>query len=285
MKRVSVLANDDRREELKACGLNFAELGLKEMSFDQHIQSGNLNSETDLVIVAGGDGSLNYAINQLHKKNLTEKFSIYLIPMGTANDFSRFLDLSKEKALEKLKELKFSNSLQLYYGELKDRVFVNMASCGGFGNITPDVPSDMKGLMGCFSYYLKALELLTDRKTYSLQVNIDGEDFEFNDVIGFFIGNSKYAGGGVKLTGEASPEQDCLDFLLVKEAPLLDLLDIALEMQLDSSLKEDSKVFYRKFKNLSISGNEQIPMALDGEQINEQNFSVKLCSSSWRMIY
>ena len=55
MKRVSVLANDDRREELKACGLNFAELGLKEMSFDQHIQSGNLNSETDLVIVAGGD--------------------------------------------------------------------------------------------------------------------------------------------------------------------------------------------------------------------------------------
>ena len=47
--------------------------------------------EYDLLIVCGGDGTLNQAVNALTKIN--KKVSVSFIPIGTTNDFAKTLNL------------------------------------------------------------------------------------------------------------------------------------------------------------------------------------------------
>lgn len=46
---------------------------------------------TDLVVVAGGDGTMNHTVNAL--ANRLDDFTLAVVPMGTGNDFARTLGL------------------------------------------------------------------------------------------------------------------------------------------------------------------------------------------------
>ncbi|MEC9281599.1 MAG: YegS/Rv2252/BmrU family lipid kinase [Bdellovibrionota bacterium] len=284
MKRVSVLANEERQRSLRNLGLEFTGPNFSEITFEEHLNLKDLSLEKDIIVVAGGDGSLNYALKKLDERKLTNLFSVYYIPMGTANDFSRFFELDKDRCIEKLKAMKFGDRKDLYFASLDEQVLVNMASCGIFGDLTPEVPEEMKSVFGTFSYYLKALEILTDRKCFSLRMNVDGEKYDMENVLGFFIGNSKFAGGGVSLTKDASPGEDKLDLLVIKEGPTLELVGLALDMQFDEKILEDSRVFYRKFRNLKVSASEEIPLSVDGESMKKKDFEVSLSPNQWHLL-
>ena len=50
--------------------------------------------DVDLVVVAGGDGTLNYAVNTMMRNGLS--LTLGIIPAGTANDFAGALGMSND---------------------------------------------------------------------------------------------------------------------------------------------------------------------------------------------
>ena len=52
------------------------------------------NETIDLMVVAGGDGTVNYAVNAMKRKGLD--IPIGVIPAGTANDFAGAVGMSRE---------------------------------------------------------------------------------------------------------------------------------------------------------------------------------------------
>ncbi len=69
----------------------------------QHLRSNNLvqtiiEKGVDLVIVAGGDGSINEAVNgyMAVPEEKRRKVILGVLPLGTGNDFARSLRVSKD---------------------------------------------------------------------------------------------------------------------------------------------------------------------------------------------
>ena len=48
--------------------------------------------DTELVVVCGGDGSINYVVNCMRSAGINPTLGI--VPMGTANDLANALDIS-----------------------------------------------------------------------------------------------------------------------------------------------------------------------------------------------
>lgn len=56
----------------------------------------NGHETVDLVVVAGGDGTVNYVVNRMKEKHLDLLLGI--IPTGTANDFAGALGMEKTRS-------------------------------------------------------------------------------------------------------------------------------------------------------------------------------------------
>lgn len=106
----------------------------------------------DLVVAAGGDGTLNEVIhgyaNQPHRPKLG------ILPMGTTNDFARALKLPRDP--KKATELILKGySKKLDIGKVNDKHFMNIAGGGKLTELTYETSSKQKALLGQLAYYLK----------------------------------------------------------------------------------------------------------------------------------
>ena len=115
-----------------------------------------------MIIAAGGDGTLNEVVAGISPFEKRPK--IGLIPMGTTNDFARALRIPRDinDALILLfEEKQFPSMLVL----MNDRHFINIAGGGRMTELTYDVPSRLKTVLGQLAYYLKGIEMLPSIKS------------------------------------------------------------------------------------------------------------------------
>lgn len=106
----------------------------------------------DVVIAAGGDGTLNEVVNGLVGHEFRPKFGI--IPVGTTNDFARAIGVPRsiEEAADIICEGK---TVPLDLGRADDTYFINIAGGGRITELTYEVPSKLKTVLGQLAYYLK----------------------------------------------------------------------------------------------------------------------------------
>ncbi|WP_420911624.1 diacylglycerol kinase family protein, partial [Winslowiella iniecta] len=108
----------------------------------------------DLIIVGGGDGSLNAAANALIATGLP----LGILPLGTANDLARTLaipkDLSRAVAI-----IAAGNLRQLDVGMVNERPFFNVASIGFSASLAKNLTAASKRRWGVLGYAFAALKL------------------------------------------------------------------------------------------------------------------------------
>ncbi|MDE7123446.1 MAG: lipid kinase, partial [Alistipes sp.] len=81
----------------------------------------------DLMVVAGGDGTVNFAVNAMKRKGLDIPLGV--IPAGTANDFARALGMSRDP-VEAARQIASGRVERVDAGRVNDRWFVNIFSFG-----------------------------------------------------------------------------------------------------------------------------------------------------------
>ena len=129
----------------------------------------------DLVVAAGGDGTLNEVINGLAEQEFRPKLGI--IPMGTTNDFARALGIPRD-IKEAVKVIVKGETLPVDIGKMNDKYFMNIAGGGRLTELTYDVPSKVKTMIGQLAYYLKGIEMLPSLKATNVHIEYDGKIFE-----------------------------------------------------------------------------------------------------------
>lgn len=234
---------------------------------DEHLDS------TRFWVVAGGDGTLNGAVNAVMKVPPASRRPICYLPSGTGNDFARSLGLDEKHPLDVVQDaLKGNGFRRLTVGRCNADYLINVATGGLFATITPEADPQLKKIAGRWSYFLNGIGKMAERRPFPMKVD-DGDPIA---TLGFFVGNARYVGGGIQVTPSGDPFDRTLEFLAIPEMPTKDLLSLGLELQKEEPDLSAFPVIHKKVGGLKLSFQEDIPINLDGEQIKtrEAKFTV-----------
>ncbi len=163
------------------------------------------------VMVAGGDGTVNYVVNLL--KDSGVDIPLAVLPAGTANDFANVLGMpsSPLRACEKILagEVK-----QIDLGMVNGRYFVNVFSCGLFTDVSQKTPTIFKNTFGKLAYYVGGLGEMAKFRKMHLEIRSDGGNFEGPSLI-FFVFNGRTA-GNLRRAYLSEVDDGLLDVLVIR---------------------------------------------------------------------
>jgi YegS/Rv2252/BmrU family lipid kinase len=151
------------------------------------------------IIIAGGDGTISCAINELAGTNVT----CGVIPLGTANSFARSLKLplDLEGAVDVLANGRVK---QVDLGRINGRYFATAAAIGLSTEIHRSKPHALKSVLGPLAYPTVAAAVLPTFKPFACTLTFDpGESRKFPAVLEVRIANAPYE-GGVEASTDAS---------------------------------------------------------------------------------
>ncbi|MFC4559481.1 diacylglycerol kinase [Virgibacillus kekensis] len=214
----------------------------------------------DVVVAAGGDGTINEVINGLAEQEYRPKFGV--IPVGTTNDFARALCIPRD--IKKAVDVILSDETRLLdIGRVNDQYFMNIAGGGKLTELTYEVPSKLKTMLGQLAYYMKGMEMLPSLKPIRAKIEYDGNVVD-DDIMLFLVSNTNSVGGFEKLAPDAKLDDGYFDLLILKKMNLAEFIRVA-SLALRGAHLEDSHVIYAKTKNVKVSTDEKMQLNIDGE--------------------
>lgn len=215
----------------------------------------------DLVIVAGGDGTINEVVHGIAEAEYRPKIGI--IPTGTTNDFARALAIPRDikKAIDII--LHDDSPKALDIGKVNDQFFINIAGGGDLTELTYDVPIKMKAAIGQLAYYIKGIEMLPFLKPVATRIEYDDHVYE-GDIMLFLIANTNSVGGFEKLAPDALIDDGYFDLLILKKSNLAEFLRVA-SAGIRGNHLDDENVLYTQAKRIKITPKDQMLLNLDGE--------------------
>jgi YegS/Rv2252/BmrU family lipid kinase len=163
----------------------------------------------DLVIVGGGDGTLNGVLQGL----VETKLPLGLLPLGTANDLAKTLGIPNdlEAACDVVAQ---GHTRKIDVGKVNGAYFFNEASIGLSVALSRSLTSEAKARFGIFALLYNAVVLLLHMRRFSARVRVDnGEEFDVRTAQ-LTLGNSRNFGGFVA-TDDAEIDDRLLDFYSV----------------------------------------------------------------------
>ena len=217
----------------------------------------------DLIVVAGGDGTLNEGISGM--MHLGRKIPIGYIPSGSTNDFATSLKLPKDM-LQAAKIAVDGNPAYVDIGGFNRSNFVYIAAFGAFTDVSYSTPQDLKNLLGHSAYIIEALKQFGNIMTsYHFRIERENGQIIEDDFIYGMVTNSVSAGGFKGITGRNIILDDGLFevTLLKKPKNPLELQEIMTAML----TAEDNTDLIHSFKSarVTITSEEPVPWTLDGE--------------------
>lgn len=219
----------------------------------------------DIIIACGGDGTLNEVIDGMSRKEHRPPLGI--IPFGTTNDFARALGIPRnwEEACELIarQELRAVDVGRVYTGNLAKH-FINIAGGGVLTELSYEVPSKLKTVIGQLAYYMKGLEKMTRLRPTELRMNVEGHGEFHDEFMLFLITNTNSVGGFEKLAPSASINDGLFDVLLVKKCNIAEFIRIA-AMALRGEHLNDPHVIHMQTNRVEVTTPEYVEINLDGE--------------------
>ena len=222
----------------------------------------NLESaEYDLVVVCGGDGTLNEAVTGLMRRGID--IPIGYIPAGTLNEWSSGLGISRS-IRQAAKDIVAGRETPLDIGEFDDKYFTYTASFGAFTSASYSAPQDIKNIFGHAAYFFEGVKSLGNIKPVHLRVEFDGKTIEDNFLFGA-VSNSLSVGGIVKFKESLVKFNDGLfEVLLIKNPSNILKLQPLIDGILKQDLNREGMEFFHA-KNIRIYEGEGLDWTLDGE--------------------
>ncbi|WP_080848639.1 diacylglycerol kinase [Cytobacillus gottheilii] len=214
----------------------------------------------DLIIAAGGDGTINEVVNGIAEQDFIPKLGI--LPTGTTNDFARALHIPRdiEAAADIIAK---GDSIPVDIGRINDKYFINIAGGGRITELTYEVPSKLKTMLGQLAYYLKGIEMMPSIRSTEVSIEYDGKIFEGEAML-FLVGLTNSVGGFEKLAPNASINDGLFSLLILKKTNLADFIRIA-TLAVRGEHVNDPHVIYTQANRIKVHSTEKVQLNLDGE--------------------
>jgi YegS/Rv2252/BmrU family lipid kinase len=232
--------------------------------FPGHLAQAAGDAEGGLLIVIGGDGTVNEVVNGV----VGTEAEIAVLPCGTGQDFGRThglpgaFDDAVRVALDG--ETRTIDLGRVECGDGTSRFFANVASAGMSGAVARRANAMTKKLGGRATFfYALTREFLAWQNTAVVVELDDGVRREgpMHDVI---VANGRYHGGGMKLAPDARQDDGAFDVVTIGDVTKLDFLTTAPKLYSGRYLSHP-KVELLRSAAVAISATEPLPLEVDGE--------------------
>jgi diacylglycerol kinase (ATP) len=227
-----------------------------------------------LLIVVGGDGTVNEVINGLGRAGFPEDVTLAIRPTGTGNDLAATLAIPNdpEGARDAIRQgrVRTLDVARIRSEGVGERFFINVAA-GGYGAETSAlVDEEMKSRWGKLTYFRASLERARDFDVREVRVILDGEERRVR-AVNVAVGNCRYAGGGWLAAPKANPEDGLLDFVVIENIGLKEALALAPAALAKSDYLGKEGVFFARAKKIRVETRPGgLEFTADGELIGDE---------------
>lgn len=166
--------------------------------------------EVDLVIVGGGDGTVNAVLKGVLETGLP----LGILPFGTANDLARTLGIPSDP-IAAAAVIVSGRTRRIDVGQVNDQFFVNVASMGLSVELARRMTGNLKRHMGRLSYPLAAIKTVLYTSPFTAEVATIDRTIRLRS-LQIAVGNGVYYGGGMAVYEAAAIDDQCLDFYSIE---------------------------------------------------------------------
>lgn len=239
----------------------------------------------ELVVAAGGDGTVNAAVNGLLSVE-EPRPALGVLPLGTGNDLARSLGMPDawEDALEAL-EGREEGTMDVFYVELgaMDRYGANVSAGGFSGQVDEGVSHEDKERWGPLAYLKTALENVARVESYDAVLTDDKGRERRMAVCNVVVGNGRWAAAGLPVAPRARMDDGLLDVVVLGSAPVARLGVVAARMAAGRHLEHELVTFFRT-RTLQIRSSPEMMFNVDGELLGKGEFRFEVVPGALRVL-
>lgn len=227
------------------------------------------NPTIDEVFVMGGDGTLNYVVNEIQGKSLP----ISIVSNGTGNDSVK--SLHGELNFKKQVEIAIHGTIRKFdLGSCNGRYFVNGVGIGFDGAVVKNMVERGSKKGGHLDYLWTVLRIIAGFKEKDIHFSMDGTFFK-RKILLMTISNGTTFGGGFIINPFARTNDGFLDICIFNELrPIMRFWHLPkLKTGAHHKIKETE---FHLTTNLKIESTSELVAHLDGEYIGHPPFDISV---------
>ena len=234
-------------------------------------ESGNF----DIIVAAGGDGTINEVINGIQKDTV-----LGIIPLGTANILA--IEAGIKNDIKSIcKSIEKGVTKKIYISNINNKKFFLMAGIGYDGDIVHKMHPSLKKIFGKAMFgFLGMLEFFKLKK-YNIKVEAEGKTAFGNWVL---VTNSKHYAGPYKITKSTSIFNDSIVCYVFNDLSRLGFLYYIFLILFYGDLGRSTKITKIISKNIKISSKEKINVQCDGEKYGNLPIEINFSSESVNLL-
>jgi len=230
----------------------------------------------DLVVVVGGDGTLNEVVN-----GLEADLPLALWPLGTGNVLAKELRLPRR--LSRFCEMVArGRERALDVPSADGRQFVSMAGAGFDAEVASVLASGRRGAIHITRYLGPLLSVLARYRFPSLQVCVDGGEPTPSAGLAI-VSNVRAYGGPLVVTPDADPSDGSLDVCVFRQGTRLGYVRALLGFFLGSQRLLGGARYFRG-REVRLTSEERVPYQVDGDPAGFLPATIRLLDRRVRFI-
>ncbi len=247
-----------------------------------------------LMVVIGGDGTINEVVNGLMLAGETCRSicELGIINCGSGGDLARTLALPsriKEQGSIIFKRPAHNVDLGLVAcqgenGLIQKRYFANECSVGISGSVVASMNGSSKTMGARLAFALASVAQIFKYQSKHMQIKLDDQHPVSQQMLGLVVGNGRFAGGGMQLTPGAKIEDGLLDVLCMKNMSIANRLLVFSKVYKGSHI--DSKfACYQKASTITVESKGLPWIETDGELIGKTPCEIGIVPGAVKIRY
>lgn len=236
----------------------------------------------EVVVVAGGDGSLHVLINALAACGRLASVAVGLVPLGTGNDFANGVGIPDDP-LEAARACLAGAPQPVDVLTADDGEHVVNAAHAGIGAVAAERAQVAKPVAGKLAYPLGAIRAGVGEEGYRVTLTLDDRVVHDGAMLFALAANGPCIGGGTSFCSGADPADGLIDVVVIDDVPLHERPGLGIAIQ-RGTLGERDDVHSWRGRRLRIAG-EPVDHNRDGEirkQLADVTYVVR--PAAWQLL-
>jgi diacylglycerol kinase (ATP) len=236
----------------------------------------------DYLFVAGGDGTLNEALNGVSDvPQAMAAVTFGIVPIGTGNDFATALGIPDqvEAAIDVLAR---GSSRPVDIGRVNGTFFVNVSAGGFLAEASEVVTGPLKTIAGKLAYLIGVARVLLNHEPIETTCRTPSK-LQVVRLETFAVCNSRLVGGGRLIAPDALFDDGELDVCLVADMPAIDFVNLLHKVS-DGDHVTDARVSYFRTRELELRFNRQVKVNVDGQVFETDHCSYSVLPRASRFL-
>jgi diacylglycerol kinase (ATP) len=232
----------------------------------------------EYLFVAGGDGTLNEAVNGLGSvQGALERIAVGIIPLGTGNDFATAIGIPSD-ADEAVAALMAGTPHPVDVGDVNGRLFVNVSAGGFLAEVSDAVDPALKSVAGRLAYLLGGAKVFLQSEPFQCRT-VTGD----HECLLFAVCNAPTIGGGRLIAPDAVVDDGQLDVCLVEAMDPVRFLAL-LRKVAEGTHTDVTGVQYFRAAALSLDFDRTVAVNVDGEVFRADRCEYRVLPAAARFL-